>query len=291
MSANQFNHNYKYLLTCVDVFSKKGDIIPLTNREQHTVTDAFAKILSHMEIPKTIYSDQGSAFKNETFQKLLDKHKIQIIFALGHAPFVEVFNKTIKTELIKYMNLRNTKNWSDFLPQVLEAYNNTKHSAIGIAPNEVNSKNELQVAMLRQAITLMQKQAIKSGCHKVHKDYKQQQSDDLRTVGKSYHNGAYMVDGDLYSSKRTATCKRACYQVTGESKQEKAAIHKQDKIGKAANNPIVKSLMNTKTPDYKAVEKMLESGRTDRQAFGPSSEFRRLFYWQCQFRVQTRRME
>ena len=108
-----------------------------------------------MEIPKTIYSDQGSAFKNETFQKLLDKHNIQIIFALGHAPFVEVFNKTIKTELIKYMNLRNTKNWRDFLPQVLEAYNNTKHSAIGIAPNEVNSKNELQVAMLRQAITLM----------------------------------------------------------------------------------------------------------------------------------------
>ena len=42
-----------------------------------------------MGIPKTIYSDQGSEFKNNTFQKLLDKHNIQIIFALGHAPFVE----------------------------------------------------------------------------------------------------------------------------------------------------------------------------------------------------------
>ena len=99
MNKSWFNHNYKYLLTCVDVFSKKGDIIPLKDRNQDTVTDAFTKILNHMGIPKTICSDQGSEFKNETFQNLLDKHKIQIIFALGHAPFVEVFNKTIKTKL------------------------------------------------------------------------------------------------------------------------------------------------------------------------------------------------
>ncbi len=32
-----------------------------------------------------------SEFKNNTFQKLLDKHDIKIIFALGHASFVESF--------------------------------------------------------------------------------------------------------------------------------------------------------------------------------------------------------
>jgi hypothetical protein len=46
-----------------------------------------------MGIPKTIHSDQGSGFKNATFQKLLDKHNIKILFALEHAPFVESFNK------------------------------------------------------------------------------------------------------------------------------------------------------------------------------------------------------
>ena len=97
-----------------------------------------------MGIPKPI---EGSEFKNATFPKLLDKHNIQIIFALGHAPFVEAFNKTIRTELIKYTSLHNTKNWSDFLPQVLEACSNTKHAATGAAPNDVNSKNELQIAM------------------------------------------------------------------------------------------------------------------------------------------------
>ncbi len=71
------------------------------------------KILNNIGIAKTItiYSDQGSEFKNKTFQNLLDKHNIQI-FALGHAPFVESFNKTFKNRMMKYMKLKNTDNWS-----------------------------------------------------------------------------------------------------------------------------------------------------------------------------------
>ena len=41
MDKSWFNHNCKYLLTCVDVFSKKADEIPLKERDQQTVTDAF----------------------------------------------------------------------------------------------------------------------------------------------------------------------------------------------------------------------------------------------------------
>ena len=77
-------------------FPKKKDIIPYKKRDQQTVAGSLNKVLSHMGIPKTMYSDQGSKFKNGTFQKILDKHHIQIIFALAHAPFVEAFNKTIK---------------------------------------------------------------------------------------------------------------------------------------------------------------------------------------------------
>ena len=48
-----------------------------------TTTKAFEKILNNIGIPKTIYSDQGSEYKNATFQKLLGKHNIQIMFAFG----------------------------------------------------------------------------------------------------------------------------------------------------------------------------------------------------------------
>ena len=72
---------------------------------------------------------------------------MQIIFAHAHAPFGEAFNKTIKYKLVKYMDLHNTKNWSVFSQPVLDAFNSNKHSATGVAPNDVSSKSELQVAM------------------------------------------------------------------------------------------------------------------------------------------------
>ena len=278
VDSSWFNHNYKYLLTAVDVFSKKADVIPLKERSQQTVTDAFNQILSHIGIPKTIYSDQGSEFKNATFQKLLDKHHIQIIFTLSHAPFIEAFNKNIKYKLVQYMKLHNTKNWSEFLQPVLDAYNNTKHSATGIAPNEVNSKNEIQVAMkLRSKAKTGNYPDIDVGdqvrlpiIHKTPKGFKQQWTDDLHTVQKDYHNGVYKVDGDLYPRKELQLVKGDVVKLPPKTPQQQAVINKQDKVGKAANKPIVKQLMNTKTPDYKAVETMIDSGRTRRPTSGPA---------------------
>ena len=51
MQKAWFNHNYKYLLTCIDVLSKKADVIPLKDREQTTVTAAF-NMLSTIGIPR-----------------------------------------------------------------------------------------------------------------------------------------------------------------------------------------------------------------------------------------------
>ena len=59
MPKSWFNNGFKYIVACVDVFSKKADMIPLKDREQITTTKAFEKILDNMGIPKTIYSDQG----------------------------------------------------------------------------------------------------------------------------------------------------------------------------------------------------------------------------------------
>ena len=274
MNKSWFNHNYKYLLTCVDVFSKKADVIPLKERDQDTVTDAFSQILSHIGIPKTIYSDQGSEFKNTSFQKLLDKHNIQIIFALGHAPFVEAFNKNIKGKLIKYMRLHITKNWSDFLPQELNAYNNTKHSATGVAPNNVSSKNELEISMkLRKHAKTGNYPDIKVGdqvrlpiIHKTHQGYKQQWTDDLHTIEKTYHNGVYMVNGDLYPRKELQLVKENVIKLKPKTPAQQAVINKQDKVGKAANNRELKQLLNSKTPDYKLAENMIDTGRSTRKS-------------------------
>jgi len=110
MPAQWFNGGYKYILSCVDVFTKRGDMIPMKERDQTTSTKAMEKVLSNMGIPKTIYSDKGSEFNNAVFLNLMKKHNIQVIFAIGHAPFVESFNRTMNNRMYKYMSLYDIVN-------------------------------------------------------------------------------------------------------------------------------------------------------------------------------------
>ncbi len=100
--------------------------------------------------------------------------------------------------------------------------------------------------------------------HKTPKGFKQQWSTDLHTVKKDYHDGAYKVDGDLYSRKEIQLVKGDVIKLPEKPKQQQAIINKKDKIGKAANHPHVKQLMNTKTSDYHAVETMRNSGKPER---------------------------
>ena len=254
MPKSWFNNGFKYIFCCVDVFSKKADMIPLKDREQTTTTKAFEKILNNLGIPKTIYSDQGSEFKNASFQKLLDKHNIQIIFALGHASFVESFNKTMKNRMMKYMKLKNTDNWSKIVSPVLDAYNNSPHSTTKIAPNKVNKDNEIQVLM---NITKRAKKGtypkLEVGdnvrvpvIHKQKKRYKDSFSMEMHKI-EDVNRGLYTVDGSLHPRKDLQLVKGNVIKAPTKTKAQQKQHNIQDKVGKSLNNPEVKDLVGTGT--------------------------------------------
>ena len=269
MPKSWFNNGFKYILCCVDVFSKKADMIPLKDREQTTTTKAFEKILDNMGIPKTIYSDQGSEFKNNTFQKLLDKHKIQIIFALEHAPFVESFNKTMKNRMMKYMKLKNTDNWAKIMTPVLDAYNNTPHSTTKIAPNKVNEDNKYKVLMnISKKAKKGKYPKLEVGdnvrvpvINKIHKGYKDQFSMEIHKVEEK-NRGLYTVDGSLHPRKDLQLVKGNVIKAPTKTKAQQKQHDIQDKVGKSLNNPEVKDLVGTRTK--KETKEVLESGRKTR---------------------------
>lgn len=58
---------------------------------------------------------------------------------------VERVNRTIKSRLQKYFYKNKTKNWIDVIDNVVENYNNTPHSVIGMAPNQVTESNRKTV--------------------------------------------------------------------------------------------------------------------------------------------------
>ncbi len=65
----------------------------MKDKKSNTCNKAMEKIFDWLGIPETIYFDEGSEFTNKSFIRLLEKHKIEIIYATNHASFVELFNK------------------------------------------------------------------------------------------------------------------------------------------------------------------------------------------------------
>lgn len=131
-------NKFSYALTCVDAFSKIGDAELMKTRTQTAAADAMRAVFERMGIPETVYCDEGSEFDSTKFKELMDKHSIELILTLNHAPMVERFNRTIKEMIEKYLQATQSKAIANILPRVIKNYNSSYHKTIEMAPNEVN---------------------------------------------------------------------------------------------------------------------------------------------------------
>ena len=66
-SMQKFNDGYRYLLVCIDVFSKYAWVVPLKNKKGLSLVDAFKVILTSGRKPEKIIMDQGTEFFNKHF--------------------------------------------------------------------------------------------------------------------------------------------------------------------------------------------------------------------------------
>ena len=269
------NNKNMYALVCVDVFTKKADMEPMKDKESTTCNKAMEKIFDRLGIPETIYSDEGSEFTNNSFIQLLDKHKIEIIYATNHAPFVESFNRTMKRMMDRYMEANDIPSWTTIYRDLLNAYNNTKHSTTGFAPNDIQKED----------IDTVRKNIKKKGKVKKYEEIKEGDSVRLQLKEKTFrkesdprygtelhqvelnkNDGVYIVDGVPHSRKDLQLVRGG---VVIPSKKPTAALIKADKIGKAAYNPVVKDLMGSR-PTLEQVEtiinepKKVRGNRTER---------------------------
>jgi hypothetical protein len=131
----------KYGLSAIDTFTRKGAVILLKDKTAKSVVEAIKKAFDELGgKPTMVYTDEGSEFKGETI-KYLKQNGVQLIVTYTHATFVERFNRTIKEMMEKYLESTKTKAISQVLPKIVKNYNNSFHSGIGMAPNEVNKKN------------------------------------------------------------------------------------------------------------------------------------------------------
>lgn len=141
------NKGYKFLLTAIDVFSRRAFVVPLKSKKDTIVLEGISKIFANYPPPKYVQTDEGKEFYNRLLAKYLADRNIRLFSTSSDTKcaIVERFNRTLKQRMFKYFTAKNTVVYIDALEKFVDAYNARKHSSIGISPNEVTYKNQAEI--------------------------------------------------------------------------------------------------------------------------------------------------
>jgi len=137
------NSGYKYILCCIDTFSKVLQTWALKTKSAEEVYEALRDtiIASDPRVEK-IQTDQGLEFFNNRFKTFLQNEGVNLYHSWTDkkASIVERCQRTIRNRLGKYWERTGSLRWVDVLPQITESYNNSFHRTIGMTPNEVTNE-------------------------------------------------------------------------------------------------------------------------------------------------------
>ena len=138
-SLSKYNKGIKYLLCAVDLFSKDVWVIPLKDKKETSIVNAFKEIMSQKRKPNKQWVDQGSEFYNKFLKYFL---KINIIdmyltYNEGKSVVAERFIRILKNQIFKHMTAISKNVYFDVLDDIVNKYNNTVHRTIRMIPIEV----------------------------------------------------------------------------------------------------------------------------------------------------------
>ena len=99
----KLNKGFRYLLTCIDIFSKYSWVIPFKDKKGTNIKNALQKIFKERS-PKFLWTDRGTDFYNKQVQDLLNENNIKLYSTNNSeikSSVVERFNRTFKNMMYK----------------------------------------------------------------------------------------------------------------------------------------------------------------------------------------------
>ena len=138
----KLNKGYRYLLTCIDIFSKYSWVIPLKDKRGITIKNALQKIFKQRK-PKFLWTDRGTEFYNKQVQDLLNENNIKLYSTNNSeikSAVIERFNRTFKNMMYKKFTKNNNTIFYNILDELVNNYNNKYHSTIKMTPIEGSKK-------------------------------------------------------------------------------------------------------------------------------------------------------
>ena len=132
-------------LCAIDLYSKYVFVIPLKDKKGISIVNAFDKIIKQSNRkPNKIWIDQGGEFYNNVFKKWLSDNDVIMYsrYNEGKSVVAERFIRTLKNKFYKHMTATGKNVYYDVLDDVVNKYNNTKHSTIKMKPIDVGDNNK-----------------------------------------------------------------------------------------------------------------------------------------------------
>ena len=133
----QYNGGYKYLLICIDSFTKFAFVRPLKNKTGMLTLKNFISIIKQArQKPMHLLVDRGKEFVNQAFINYCRLNGIKVLhnYTSVHAAIAERFIRTLKRIISSYLTTNNTKRYIDKLQALVKTYNLRKHRTIQMSP-------------------------------------------------------------------------------------------------------------------------------------------------------------
>ena len=145
-NISENNQNVKYLLFCIDIYSKYLFVEPLHGKTGTDITNALQRIFKKGRQPFSIHVDKGKEFYNKTVSRLMKKEGNKL-FSMENddikSSVCERVIRTIKNKLYKLFQKRQSYEYIDLLQDIVQSYNNTPHRSLGYKlPSEITKENE-----------------------------------------------------------------------------------------------------------------------------------------------------
>jgi len=143
--------NLKYILTTIDIVSKRARTRQLANKTTSAVTKAFENILMEgTAVPMSLYTDRGTEFMSSQFQKMLKKWNIH--WYTTNSPIkgavIERFNRSLMGRISRYLTHyppSQRKKSHNMLQNITDSYNKSFHRSIKMPPSMVSERNIKEV--------------------------------------------------------------------------------------------------------------------------------------------------
>ena len=99
---SKFNKGFRFLLRIIDIYSKYAWVIPLKDKKDIAITDAFQKFWDESVCkPNKIWVDKGSEFYNKSMKSWLQDNDIEMysIYNEEKSVATERFIRSLKNKI------------------------------------------------------------------------------------------------------------------------------------------------------------------------------------------------